>query len=213
MINQYFSEFLALASIHLLAVMAPGPDFAITVSQSVRNGRKAGVYIALGIGVGMSVHIIYTVFGVGALMYSSPVLMNFARLVGGGYIFYLSCNLLKAKKFSASDADASDKRDVAQSWSRLFWTGFLTNATNPKATLFFLAVFTTVVSVNTPIYVQIGYGAWMCFVNTLWFVLVANLFTHQGVRKRFLRMGHWFERLMGVLLMLFAIRLMWDIFS
>lgn len=86
-------------------------------------------------------------------------------------------------------------------------TGFLTNATNPKATLFFLAIFTTVISASTPLKVQALYGVWMCCVNALWFVIVALFFSSPRVRLLFMRMGHWFERTMGVILILFAGRL------
>lgn len=64
----YMGEFIALAVIHFLAVMAPGPDFAVTTRQSVRHGRSAGIGTAIGIGAGISVHVIYTLLGVGALM-------------------------------------------------------------------------------------------------------------------------------------------------
>ncbi|MNN92359.1 threonine efflux system [compost metagenome] len=90
---------------------------------------------------------------------------------------------------------------------KAFTTGFLTNATNPKATLFFLAIFTTLISAATPLKVQALYGGWMCFVNALWFVIVALFFSSARVRVLFMRMGHWFERTMGVILILFAGRL------
>src|SRR6218665_1766659 len=78
----YAPEFLSLALIHFLAVVAPGPDFAITIRQSVRHGSRGGVYAALGIGAALSVHVIYTILGIGALMLPRPVLMNAARIIG-----------------------------------------------------------------------------------------------------------------------------------
>jgi threonine/homoserine/homoserine lactone efflux protein len=47
----------------------------------------------------------------------------------------------------------------------------------------------------------------MCFVNALWFVIVALFFSSSRVRLLFMRMGHWFERTMGMILILFAGRL------
>jgi threonine/homoserine/homoserine lactone efflux protein len=87
--------------------------------------------------------------------------------------------------------------------------GFLTNATNPKATLFFLAVFTTVVSSSTPLGVQAGYGVWMCLVNAAWFVLVSRVFSRPGIRQTFLSVGHRFEQVMGGLMVVLALRLVW----
>jgi threonine/homoserine/homoserine lactone efflux protein len=86
--------------------------------------------------------------------------------------------------------------------------GFLTNATNPKATLFFLAIFTTIVSPGTPMLIQIGFGVWMCATTAIWFCLVSLLFSTVRVRLQFERLGHWFERVMGTLLLLLAARLL-----
>ncbi|UVM52016.1 MULTISPECIES: LysE family translocator [unclassified Pseudomonas] len=208
MFSNYLGEFLALATIHFLAVVAPGPDFAVTIRQSVRFGRLVGICTALGIGAGISVHVLYTLLGVGALMHTTPWLLTAAKVVGGAYILYLGVSLLRSKPKSAiegdKDAEASTEQ---QSLFKAFSTGFLTNATNPKATLFFLAIFTTIISASTPLQIQALYGLWMCFVNALWFVIVALFFSSARVRLLFMRMGHWFERTMGVILILFAGRL------
>jgi len=207
--SQYLNEFLALAAIHFLAVVAPGPDFAVTIRQSVRFGRLIGVITAFGIGAGISVHVLYTLLGVGALMHSAPWLLNVAKVIGGGYILYLGINLLRSKAQAArTDFGQAVDEFPQQSLAKAFMVGFLTNATNPKATLFFLAIFTTVVSASTPLKIQALYGLWMCSVNALWFILVSLLFSSERVRQAFLKMGHWFERTMGVVLILFAGRLM-----
>lgn len=208
MLANYLGEFLALATIHFLAVVAPGPDFAVTIRQSVRFGRLVGLCTALGIGAGISVHVLYTLMGVGALMHTTPWLLSAAKVVGGAYILYLGINLLRSKrKTSIEGGDAPAEEPQRQTLPRAFMTGFLTNATNPKATLFFLAIFTTVISASTPLKIQALYGVWMCCVNALWFIIVALFFSSARVRLLFMRMGHWFERTMGVILILFAGRL------
>jgi len=208
MFSNYLGEFLALATIHFLAVVAPGPDFAVTIRQSVRFGRWVGICTALGIGAGISVHVLYTVLGVGALMHTTPWLLTVAKVLGGGYIVYLGVSLLRSKPKSTLDSEPAAVSEAPQSLGKAFTTGFLTNATNPKATLFFLAIFTTLISATTPLGVQALYGLWMCLVNALWFVLVALFFSSHRVRQQFMRMGHWFERTMGVILILFAGRLL-----
>jgi len=209
MYSNYLGEFLALAIIHFLAVVAPGPDFAVTIRQSVRFGRWVGICTALGIGAGISVHVLYTVLGVGALMHTTPWLLTVAKVVGGAYILYLGVTLVRSQPKSVLEGDkATEEPIIEQTLLKAFTTGFLTNATNPKATLFFLAIFTTLISATTPLKVQALYGVWMCFVNALWFVIVALFFSSPKVRLLFMRMGHWFERSMGVILILFAGRLM-----
>src|SRR5690625_1707988 len=239
--SAYAAEFFSLAIIHFLAVVAPGPDFAVTVQQSLAHGRRAGILTALGIGAGISVHVLYTLLGFSALMHSTPWLMRLAELIGSIYLLYLGSHFIQhavrtARQTAASSAPAgtqpkldhsesatvkatsqkvlpSDSANHAtvQSARRAFWLGFFTNATNPKATIFFLAVFTTVVSAQTPLYVQAGYGLWMCMVNALWFIVVSLIFTQQRIRAQFLRIGHYVEGLIGVLLLFFALRLLWTL--
>lgn len=197
---------------HFLAVVAPGPDFAVTVRQSVRFGRAVGVATAVGIGMGISLHVGYTLLGVGALLHTHPWLLTLTSVLGAAYLVYLGVLLVRSRPH-ASTSDTTDDTTsfgaagAVPSLPSAFWLGFLTNASNPKATLFFLAMFTTLVQPTTPLPVQALYGLWMCGVNAGWFMIVAALFTVVRVRDAFLRMGHWLERLMGVVLLLFALRL------
>jgi len=213
-IETYGREFLALALVHFLAVVAPGPDFAVTVRQSVRFGRAIGMVTAVGIGAGISLHVGYTLLGVGALLHTYPWLLTLTSLIGAAYLAYLGTSLIRSQPRNSStnriDSTVSfTDAGTTASWGKAFSLGFLTNATNPKATLFFLAMFTTLVQPTTPLLVQGFYGLWMCGVNAAWFMLVAALFTVDSIRHAFLRMGHWLERLMGVILLLFALRLFW----
>ena len=207
----YLREFLALAAIHFLAVVAPGPDFAVTIRQSVRFGRNAGIGTAVGIGAGISVHVIYTLLGVGALMHATPWLLRAAALVGGVYLLYLGVIFIRQAGKQTTKITLNSGDGTERSFQQSFTFGFLTNATNPKATLFFLAVFTTLVSASTPLRIQMLYGVWMCFVNAAWFVLVSLIFTSPRIRERFLRISHWFERFMGLLLIAFSMRILWEI--
>lgn len=180
--------------------------------QSIRHGRKAGISTALGIGAGISVHVIYTLLGVGALMHTMPWLLKVVGLVGGVYLLYLGFTFIRqAGGQNVGLPLNNDNVEVKlRNWRQSFTLGFLTNAINPKATLFFLAVFTTVVSTSTPLRIQVFYGLWMCFINAAWFVLVSLIFTSPRIRERFLRISHWFERLMGLLLIVFSMRLLWE---
>lgn len=197
---------MALAITHFLAVVAPGPDFAVTISQTVQHGRRVGIITALGIGAGISVHVFYTLLGVGTLMHTSPEILRWAKVLGAAYLLYLGWGLIRSE---VRTIDTVETPIPPKAGRGAFVTGFLTNALNPKATLFFLSIFTTIVSASTPIGIQIFYGVWMCVINALWFAAVSLLFSQSKVREAFLRRGHWFERAMGILLIGFAIRLLW----
>ena len=105
----------------------------------------------------------------------------------------------------ASVGDAFGSGSGAPVRSRSAWaTGFMTNALNPKATLFFVAAFAVLVSPRTPRLVQAGYGVWIALTTMAWFSFVAFVFAHERVRASFLRRRHWLDRSLGVVFLVFA---------
>lgn len=194
----YLNEFLLVALVHLLAVVSPGPDFAVVIRNSVSAGRQAGLMTALGVGTGIFVHVAYSLLGIGIIVSQSVWLFNMLKLLAGGYLLYIGVRALRAKPQPATAEVALGTRILTS--RKAFSVGFITNGLNPKATLFFLSVFTLVISPQTPTLVQAGYGLYLAAATTLWFCLVALLFSQAAVRRGFARLGHWFDRLMGAVL-------------
>jgi len=199
----YLHEFLMLTLIHFLAVISPGPDFAIVLRQSISFGRKTAIITSLGIGAGISIHVIYTLLGIGLLISQSSYLMLSAKVLGAAYLTYLGVNLLRSKAVT-NHADLIETDNNKEDQKKAFMIGFMTNVFNPKATLFFLAIFSTVVNPQTPIAIQSIYGIWIVVTTAAWFSLVSFLFSKKSVRQRFVKQGHWFERVMGIILLIFA---------
>jgi threonine/homoserine/homoserine lactone efflux protein len=86
--------------------------------------------------------------------------------------------------------------------------GFLCNALNPKAPIYFLALFTVVLSPDLPALTLIAYGAWIMVLQWLWFSLVATVFTHRAIRERLLGVRHWIDRAFGAVLIALGIRVL-----
>lgn len=202
----YWTEFLTVALVHLLAVASPGPDFAIVVRESVAFGRRAGIFTALGVGSGILVHVAYSLLGIGLIVSQSIVLFNALKWLAAAYLLYIGIRALRAKPAGPASAEPG-LDECARSPRAAFIAGFVTNGLNPKATLFFLSLFTLVIDPHTPLAVQAGYGVYLALATALWFCLVALLFSQQGVRAGFARLGHWFDRLMGVVLVGLGVKL------
>jgi RhtB (resistance to homoserine/threonine) family protein len=202
----YWAEFLTVALIHLLAVASPGPDFAVVVRESVAHGRRAGTWTALGVGTGIFVHVAYSLLGIGLIVSQSIVLFNALKWLAAAYLFYIGIKALRTKPAAPGSlevvGDGSERSPRGA-----FMTGFVTNGLNPKATLFFLSLFTVVINPHTPLAVQAGYGVYLAFATAIWFCLVALLFSQRRVRAGFARMGHWFDRLMGAVLVGLGVKL------
>ena len=92
----YGSEFLGIVLIHFLAVISPGPDFAVVIRQSVRHGRRVGIWTALGIGAGISIHVLYTLVGISALLRATPWAMTAARWAGAAYLLWLGIRFVRS---------------------------------------------------------------------------------------------------------------------
>lgn len=201
----YLSQFMTVAFVHLLAVASPGPDFAIVVRQSVTFGRRTAVYTSLGVGMGILIHVFYSLLGIGVIISASLLLFTIMKIVGAGYLMFIGCKAMCSRKVSLTPKE--DKPNEIPTAGNAIWTGFLTNGLNPKATLFFLSLFTVVIDPGTPVSVQALYGAYMAVATGIWFSLVSMLFGQQKVRALFGRIGHWFERMMGLSLLLLGLRL------
>jgi RhtB (resistance to homoserine/threonine) family protein len=202
----YLTEFLTVALIHLLAVASPGPDFAVVVRESVTHGRKAGTYTAMGVGTAIFLHVGYSLLGIGLIVSQSIVLFNALKWAAAAYLLYIGFKAIRAKPASATDAPVEVA--VGERTARgAFTSGFVTNGLNPKATLFFLSLFTVVINPHTPLWVQAGYGVYLALATGIWFCLVARLFSQERVRAGFARMGHWFDRTMGAVLIAIGVKL------
>jgi len=203
----YWAEFLTIAVAHLFAVASPGPDFAVVTKQSVTVGTRAGVWTSLGVGSAVLLHVSYCLLGVALLLASSPTLFATVKFLAAIYMLYLSMQAFRAS-FKTAAAPATDGPEGDIKPYKSFLLGFLTNGLNPKATLFFLALFTVVISPETPITVQIGYGLYLALATFAWFTMLSNVLGKQQVRTFMLRAGVWFERGMGVVLLGLALQLL-----
>ena len=201
----YWAEFLTIAIAHLLAVASPGPDFVIVMRQSVAGGTKLGLWTAFGVGSGILVHVAYCILGVAFLLSQSETLFNAMKYVAAAYLCYLGVQSLRAKR--APNDTEKDRGVVVMHPARAYWIGFLTNGLNPKATLFFLALFTVVIDINTPTNIQVIYGLYLATATFAWFALLSLILGRAKVREFLQRAGLWFERAMGFLLIFLAIQI------
>ncbi|RDX35314.1 LysE family translocator [Kangiella sp. HD9-110m-PIT-SAG06] len=217
---EYWQQFLLIASAHLLAVMSPGPDFAIVMRQSLVFGKRFAIITSLGIGLAIFVHVAYAVMGVGILIQSTEWLFKLIQLAGAGYLIYIGYGAIQAKAETSSANSVSQveegktlKAQKLMTDGKAFRQGFVTNVLNPKATLFFLSLFTTLVDATTPLAIQGFYGVWMAIVTAAWFVFLSYILSSNKVRGFFNQFGHWIDRILGGFLIALALFLLWSIFN
>jgi RhtB (resistance to homoserine/threonine) family protein len=205
--HDYALEFSKVALAHLLAVASPGPDFAIVLRQSLHHGRRTATWTSLGVGAAITLHVVYSLLGLGLLLQRSPLVFAVVKYSGAAYLAWIGVQALRSGPRTTLTPEGVPVAAPAPTARAAWLTGFLTNALNPKATLFFVALFVTVINPATPVFIQAGYGAWMVAVTTGWFCLVATVFTRESVRAAFLRHSHWVDRGLGAVFIVFAVSL------
>ncbi|MGC8120623.1 LysE family transporter [Marinobacter sp. VGCF2001] len=209
-VQNYWLEFLTVALVHLLAVASPGPDFAVVLRQALTQARRNALLTAAGIGIGILLHVGYSLLGIGLIIQQSVMLFTVLKVIGAVYLLYIAWHCLQSKPGGVHVQTNGGRTQTGWAAFRL---GFLTNALNPKATLFFVSLFSVIINPGTPVLLQAGYGLYMAVATGVWFTLVALFFTHPRVRRGFNRFGHWLDRAMGGILLLLAGQLLFSTVS
>jgi len=198
---EFLPAFLTSTFVVILIVIAPGPDTALVVKNSITRSRKDGFATTLGIVLGNTIYVSLGLVGLGALFIGSPTLFTFIRYTGAAYMAYLGVELLLSKKKDLLDNGASAGGGIAES----FKEGLFTNLSNPKFLLFFLAFFVQFITPGMPLYLQALYGYQISVIALIWFALLTVLFTTPSVKSRITPLLHYVEKGTGLILIIFAV--------
>ena len=193
--------------IQLAATMSPGPAFAMTVRTVMGHGRRAGLFLAVGLALGVGFLMTLVSCGLAVIVARSPALFMLIEYAGAAYLVYIGARALFAKRSPSPDGGAGMLSVRSLGRGRALLRGLITNALNPKGLVFFLAVSTQFVSRASGAGTLALYTATSMTVEACWFSLVAIILTHETVRRRFAAIAHWVERICGGLLLGLAGRL------
>jgi len=112
--------------------IAPGPDMAFVMASGLARGRRGALLAATGVSAGVTVWVLVTAFGLGALVTRLPQISDALRIAGACYLAYLAYETWRsAGRHELSDHPGGNRR--------MFWRGTVTNLANPKMALFFTA--------------------------------------------------------------------------
>jgi threonine/homoserine/homoserine lactone efflux protein len=184
--------FAAVATAHALGVMSPGPDFAMVTRQALALGRAAGVWTAAGIGSGILFHVAYGLFGLRWLTQRWPWSLDAIALAGAVFLLWMGSQALRAQPLPPAN-DNGSRAERGNAWL------------NPNATLFFVALFTTVVAGPVSTSMMLVLALWLPLSTFAWFASVALLLSHPGLRRGLRAHAHQLDRAMGVVLVLLAV--------
>ena len=205
--NYMENQFLTVVITHLLAVISPGPDFALISRQSVKYGRRASVFTSLGIGFGILFHVTYCILGI-EILFEKNFYTEILTLLCSAYLFYLGLSSILSSRLEIKSFK-SDCKVLGESSFHAFLTGLITNVLNVKATLFFLSLYAFLEqgNINVSINTKLLYGIWMALITTLWFVFLSVFLTNKKFNIFYNKYYILINRLMGFILIYIGIKI------
>lgn len=201
-------EFLILATAHFLALLSPGPDFFIIIQTSLKKTLKEAFIVCAGIASAHAIYLIIAVLGLESIKHMSW-LMSILRYLGGLYLLYLGYMLLKAPKIDLLKKGEETALHV-ENLKKEFTKGFLSAFLNPKNIIFYLSLFTALVSATTPFYIRSLYALWMFSLVFLWDTGVSLIIGNKKVKQRLSSYVFRIEKVAGVVLGSFGLLLIFN---
>lgn len=186
---------LSVMAVHLAAAISPGPAFVVALRVAARDGARAALFLAVGLGFGAVAWAAAALLGLTALFALFPELLVALRI--GGALFLLFIAWMIWRGADRPMPQALSATGPARSDLSALRLGFLTQIANPKAAVFFGAVFIGLVPPGLDAGgIALLLGA-ILSVEMTWYALVAILFSRGPTRSAYGRMKSTLERVLG----------------
>ncbi len=196
--DNYLMGFLALALAHFMALLSPGVDFFIILSNSSKYGRVSGIVTSAGIAIANLVYILLALFGI-TLIKNNELIFMIIKILGSIYLLYIGLLLLKSKKrklFEEKIEKKKKKKDILKYFSMGFFSAIL----NPKNSIFYFTMFSISIQNSTPFFVQTFYAAWMFFAVLFWDIFIVYLVTNKKSKNFLDKYSNHIEKISGLIL-------------
>jgi RhtB (resistance to homoserine/threonine) family protein len=203
----FLMQWLMLTAVFAVALVSPGPDFVMALQNSLSHGRRAGMLTALGFGLGIAVHVAYNLAGLAVLIAHSVLLFSIIKYAGAAYLCYVGIKALRSAGWKDQIAAMPPSQKQGKSDLSALRDGFITNILNPKATLFFMALFAQLLTPDTGFVQKLVLGGTCVLMTMVWFAGVAIFMTMPVIRAGYARISQWIDRICGLVLIALGIKL------
>ncbi len=133
----------------LVIELTPGPNMSYLAAVSAVQGRVAGLSLVAGIASGLFLIGLIVAFGAAPLIMHNPAVYHTLRWAGVGYLLWLAIDSFRGAPHPPVNKSTGDMFDI-----RYFWRGLITNILNPKAIMFYMAVFPGFIDPHRPAVAQ-----------------------------------------------------------
>ncbi|MBS9437545.1 LysE family translocator [Photorhabdus noenieputensis] len=189
---------LVVITISTLGMLSPGPDFFLVVKNAIRYQRSAAMMTVVGLIAAIACHMAYCVAGLAIVISTTPWLFNLMKYAGAAYLIWIGINSLFSRGSNSISLDNQPRQIVT--FKKAFMQGFLCNLLNPKATLFFLAIFTQLLNVNSGVGEKLWYASIIWGLAVIYWPLLVILIQSAPVRRGLAKTQKIIDKLLGIVL-------------
>lgn len=192
------------ASIATLGILSPGPDFFMVIKNAARYRRLPAMMTAFGITCGVLTHMSYCVAGLAVVITTTPWLFDILKYAGAAYLIWVGLLALLARGHKNMDMTGITQQETTL--KKAFLQGYLCNLLNPKATLFFLSIFTQVLNVKSGFPEKLWYAGVILTVSVIWWPMLVVLIQSAPVRRGLAKAQKVIDKMLGGLLIALGIK-------
>ncbi|WP_153913714.1 LysE family translocator [Shewanella sp. TC10] len=222
-----FALLSTLAVIHCLALISPGPDFAIIVKTSTQQNRQTALMCAIGISVAILIHSLLSLLGISLMIQQSEIAYLAVQIIGVSYLAYMGFGAIRSVLTSNDLQPIKDhteesltvktqkaEKPVTSQYHQLikpvkgFQLGLYTNLLNPKALIFFITIFTVLVTPQVTIETKIAAASLLFALSLIWFCFLAIILTKPVIQQRMAKGSKAIDAVTGVIFMGVAITIL-----
>lgn len=159
----------------------------------------------LGVISAIAIHMSYCVAGIAVLITATPWLYNALRYAGAAYLLWIGVKALLAKS-SGTAYVSKQALELNVTAKAAFMQGLLCNLLNPKATLFFLAIFTQLLNASSTMVDKLVVAFIIWLEAAIWWPMVVFVFQTQIVQRRYFKLQLIIDKLLGVILIVLGVK-------
>lgn len=198
------SAFLAVAILHLMAAISPGPAVLMSARTGLTEGMRTGAFLAAGIGIGGVIWAAAALFGLALLFQLAPALLWTLKICGGAYLLWMA-----RKMWTTADQplDTAAESTIPRTGFSALRLGVMTQLANPKPAVLFSAIFIGTVPSGTAPWV-IGALLLVVFFNeAAWNIIVVRIFSLDRTRRGYISLKSVIDRLFGGMLAILGLKI------
>lgn len=181
----------------LLALVSPGPNFAVILATSLREGRGPAARTAIGMGMGEAVWGFAAVFGIAALAAAHPWIATLLRWMGGAFLLWLAWGSIAS---SLRPSSAPEPAEPALPRGRSVLRGFGLMLLNPKAGVFWVSLTSVFLAAGTATATAVLAVCGAVLLSLAWHLALAVVLSGERVRRGYHRVRRGLEASLGAVL-------------